>query len=129
MATVADTSLTAPERELLEAFVEELREVRPRAVWLYGSRARGEPPQHEESDVDLLVIVEDASWEGAWPVHQALERAAKRVGHRDLTPWFSVHVHDPAWLRGRREIRSFFMAEVDRDKVVLYEDPGEPSLG
>jgi hypothetical protein len=38
----------------------------------------------------------------------------------DALPWyFSVHVHTPAWLAQRCEIRSFFLAEVDRDKVVL----------
>jgi hypothetical protein len=40
-----------------------------------------------------------------------------------LTWSFSVHVHvhDQSWLAQRREIRSFFIAEVDRDKVVLDE--------
>jgi hypothetical protein len=32
---------------------------------------------------------------------------------------FSVAVHDSQWLRGRREIESFFIGEVDRDKLVL----------
>jgi len=32
---------------------------------------------------------------------------------------FSIHVHDQAWLAQRREIRSFFVAELDRDKIVL----------
>jgi hypothetical protein len=34
--------------------------------------------------------------------------------------WYSFSVRTPEWLRGRREIRSFFIAEVDRDKLVLY---------
>jgi len=37
--------------------------------------------------------------------------------------FFSVQVHDPAWLEQRREIRSFFIQEVDRDKVVLAGSP------
>jgi len=36
-----------------------------------------------------------------------------------LTWSFSVHVHTPAWLAQRREIRSFFISELDRDKVTL----------
>jgi len=32
------------------------------------------------------------------------------------------YVHTPEWLDGRRAIRSFFIAEVDRDKVVLHGD-------
>jgi predicted nucleotidyltransferase len=31
----------------------------------------------------------------------------------------SVHVFDPEWLKGRRKIESFFIQEVDRDKVIL----------
>jgi hypothetical protein len=32
---------------------------------------------------------------------------------------YSVHVHNPEWLQRRREIESFFIQEVDRDKIVL----------
>jgi hypothetical protein len=48
-----------------------------------------------------------------------LDDAASELGLDALTWAFSVHVHTPAWLAQRREIRSFFIAEVDRDKVVL----------
>ena len=30
---------------------------------------------------------------------------------------------DPEWVEGRRSIRSFFMQEVDRDKIVLVGEP------
>lgn len=33
--------------------------------------------------------------------------------------YFSVKVQDPEWLRGRRQVESFFIGEVDRDKIVL----------
>lgn len=33
--------------------------------------------------------------------------------------WYSVFVFDPEWLRARREIKSFFIQNVDRDKLVL----------
>ena len=36
---------------------------------------------------------------------------------------FSTIVWDPDRLRRRREIRSFFAQEVDRDKVVIYGEP------
>lgn len=45
------------------------------------------------------------------------ETAALAEDESPLT--YSVHVHDEKWLRGRREIESFFIGEVDRDKVVL----------
>ncbi len=36
--------------------------------------------------------------------------------------WFSVHV-TPRWLIERRAIKSFFMAELDRDKVLVQGSP------
>ena len=35
---------------------------------------------------------------------------------------FSPHVYTPERIARRREIRSFFIQEVDRDKIVLYGD-------
>ncbi len=121
MTALAETSLSADERALVERFVEELRarlDGRLHAVWLFGSRARGERPS-AESDVDVLVLVDDASWDGRMLVRAMLDDAARELGLDALTWSFSVHVHTPEWLVQRREIRSFFIAEVDRDKVVL----------
>lgn len=121
MTTLAETSLSADERALVERFVEELRarlKDELHAIWLFGSRARGEQPSNE-SDVDMLVLVDDASWDGRMLVRGMLDDAARELDLDALTWSFSVHVHTPAWLAQRREIRSFFIAEVDRDKVVL----------
>jgi predicted nucleotidyltransferase len=121
MTVLAETSLAADERALIERFVRELR-LRLRgelhAVWLFGSRARGES-RSQESDVDVLVLVEDASWDGRMRVRRMLDYAAHDLGVEALTWSFSVHVHTPGWLAQRREIKSFFIAELDRDKVVL----------
>jgi len=128
--TLADTSLSGDERRLLEAFAAELRRRlggELRAVWLYGSRARGEPPAHEDSDVDVLVLLEDRDRTPRQVVWDVLFEQADQLGLGPLTPWFSLHVHDVAWLAGRREIRAFFIQEVDRDKVEVIQ--GEPSLG
>ncbi|MDX6651873.1 MAG: hypothetical protein QOJ38_654 [Solirubrobacterales bacterium] len=122
MLTLATTSLREVERERLETFVELLkRDLGDRllAVWLYGSRARGEAPGGEDSDVDLLVLTEDAS------------RDRKRVGDlawqagdgsRRGTVELSPTVGDLDWLAERRSIEAFFIKEVDRDKVVLFGD-------
>jgi predicted nucleotidyltransferase len=121
MTALAETSLSADEQALIERFVEELRvrlAGRLHAVWLFGSRARGEQPS-AESDVDVLVLVDDASWDGRMLVRSMLDDAARELELDALTWSFSVHVHTQAWLAQRREIRSFFIAEVDRDKVVL----------
>lgn len=121
MAALTQTSLSADERALIERFVDELHvrlDGRVHAIWLFGSRARGESPT-TESDVDVLVLVDDASWDGRMRVRSMLDDAARELGLDALTWSFSIHVHTPAWLAQRRQIRSFFIAEVDRDKVVL----------
>lgn len=87
------------------------------AVWLYGSRARGERP-HPESDVDLLVIAEGNHERSRDAALDLSAQAAEAEGESPFT--FSVHTYSPERLRGRREIESFFIQEVDRDKVVLY---------
>lgn len=119
MATLSDASLSADERLLLERFASNLRsnernEVE--SIWLFGSRARGGPPS-EDSDVDLLVLVADDSWDAKARIHDALQQTARALDLQALTWSFSVHIHTPEWLAQRREIGSFFIAEVDRDKV------------
>ena len=120
MPTLAQTSLSTDERTLLTRFTAELysRELEPDAVWLFGSRARAEQPA-KDSDVDVLVLLEDASWASKMKVHAALQSAARELDLEALTFSFSVHVNTTAWLAQRREIHSFFVAEVDRDKIVL----------
>lgn len=121
MPTFAQASLNTDERALLTRFAVELsreEKMEPHAVWLFGSRARGEQPG-EYSDVDVLVLVEDASWDGKMRVHAALQAAARALGLQALTLSFSIHINTPTWLQQRREIHSFFIAEVDRDKIVL----------
>lgn len=97
------------------------------AVWLFGSRARGEVDLAEtdpdrRSDIDLMAVVSpgiDArrvSWELAPP----LEEIADEEG--DSPVWYSVLVYDGEHLRRRRRIHSFFLQEVDRDKIVLLGD-------
>jgi predicted nucleotidyltransferase len=122
VSTLADAALTADERALLERFGRELEQSLGdslHAVWLFGSRARGEAPLREDSDVDVLVLADDASWDGKRVVHKALDAAARELG-LDAVGWsFSIHVNTPEWLAERRALRSFFVAEVDRDKLVV----------
>jgi predicted nucleotidyltransferase len=122
--SLASAHLTGDQRRLLERFVYELGELMGdelAAVWLFGSRARGETAG-EDSDIDLLVLAADASWDGKERIHAVLGRVAAELDLSAITWDLSIHVHTPEWLRGRREIRSFFIAEVDRDKVVLHGD-------
>ena len=93
---------------------------RLRSVWLYGSRARGEPPG-PESDIDVLAIADREEEDDALAAILLVDEAARQL---DLPrPIVSIRVRDPRWLEGRRQIDSFFIREVDRDKVVLYGEP------
>jgi uncharacterized protein len=115
---LAAAQLSGGERRTIERFAARLRDELGsdlRALWLYGSRARGEA--HADSDVDLLVIADGGRDRYRRIVGDLGEAAALAEGESPFS--FSVHIHDPQWLRGRREIDSFFIQEVDRDKIVL----------
>ena len=121
MKQLSQARLSVGERALLERFALELRSQQngaSKAVWLFGSRARKEDTG-ESSDVDVLVLTEDASWENKMRIHAALQTAAHALGLEALTWSFSIHVNTPTWLEQRRRVHSFFVAEVDRDKIPL----------
>lgn len=133
MATRLDSALdgaalSGGERRIVERIIFRLREELDddlRAVWLYGSRARGEADPSEtdpdrRSDVDLMAIVDPArdAAEVSWEFAPLLEAVADAEG--DSPVYYSLRIYDAARLRERRRIRSFFFQEVDRDKLVLY---------
>ncbi|HEY4620712.1 MAG TPA: nucleotidyltransferase domain-containing protein [Gaiellaceae bacterium] len=123
MTALAEASLTLKERQVLDLLVPELRNVfgpRLRSVWLYGSRARGETP-HAESDVDLLVVLDRRSMDEDHRVYDVVWNSAEEVGASPV--FFSTLVYDVDRIAQRREIESFFIQEVDRDKIVLYGEP------
>jgi predicted nucleotidyltransferase len=122
VATFAGASLTVEERAMLERFAALLRErlgAELRSVWLHGSRARGEAPADGDSDVDLLVLVDDASWEGKERLQRALDDAARALGLEAVSWSFSVHIETWRWLAGRW---------ARGDQVVLYRR-GRPRQG
>jgi predicted nucleotidyltransferase len=91
-----------------------------RSVWLYGSRARGEPAG-EDSDVDLLVVSTRGEPDDDLRVIKLAVDAALAEGANPAR--YSIKLYDPELVEQRRKIRSFFMQEVDRDKVVLAGEP------
>jgi predicted nucleotidyltransferase len=126
----ADVSLTDSERRVVERLLGWLRaEIGDDllAAWLFGSRARGEADLGEtdpdrRSDVDLFVVVRpdiEAS-RLKWDLAPRLEEIADEEGESPV--WFSVLIYDSDLVRERRQIRSFFLQEVDRDKIVLVGD-------
>jgi predicted nucleotidyltransferase len=117
---MARASLAPAERRVVERLVDLLREELGsdlHAIWLYGSRARGETP-HAESDIDLMVIADGGDRRYGMKSIELVNEVARAEGVSPV--WYSVFIADPEWLHGRREIRSFFIAEVDRDKIVLH---------
>ena len=110
--------LTESERRVVERFASRLDNELSgdlRGLWLYGSRARG--TAHAESDVDLLVIADGGRDRYGRTAGDLSEEAAIAEGESPFN--YSVHIHDPEWLQSRRAIESFFIQEVDRDKIVL----------
>ncbi len=119
MSTLATAALDVAERRTLDRLVELIRDEfgeRLEAVWLYGSRARGE--RHEESDVDVMVVVGERSDEDSRRAHRLARRATETEG--TWSTLLSVRVRDREWIEDRRAIGSFFLQEVDRDRIVLY---------
>jgi predicted nucleotidyltransferase len=135
-SALEDATLAQPERRVVERLLERLRRQFGGdllAVWLYGSRARGEADPTESdpdrrSDVDLLAIVDPSRdiREAGWWALPMVEEEADAVG--DSPVYYSLRVFDTEWLRQRRAVRSFFVQEVDRDKLVLYGDALEEPL-
>jgi predicted nucleotidyltransferase len=124
---LSTAALNGTERRVVERILERLRSKIGSdllAVWLYGSRARGEADPTEtdpdlRSDVDLLAIVDssrDVAELGLWALPMVEEEGD---AEGDSPVYYSLRVFDTEWLRGRRQIRSFFIQEVDRDKLVL----------
>lgn len=123
VTTLEQTSLSDPERDALDAVVRALEAElgdQLAAIWLYGSRARGELPG-KDSDIDLMVVARGGRREHWRRVWEVIETVAPDHGGDPIS--FSPHVVDPAWVAGRREIESFFIQEVDRDKLVLWGSP------
>jgi predicted nucleotidyltransferase len=133
---LGEAALAVGERRVVERLVGRLSQELGddlRAVWLYGSRARGEADPGESdpdrrSDVDLLAIVDPSRdvRKANWWALPMVEEEADAAG--DSPVYYSLRVFDTEWLRERREIRSFFIQEVDRDKLIVYGDALEGPL-
>jgi predicted nucleotidyltransferase len=123
VTSLAEATLSAVERRVLGRLVRLLEAdlgTDLRSVWLFGSRARGEEPA-PESDVDVIVVSTRASLDDHFRVTKLVHEAAEAEGANPA--FFAVKLFDPERIAERRAIRSFFMQEVDRDKVVLAGDP------
>lgn len=124
---LSTAALNGTERRAITRIVDFLQEELGEdllALWLYGSRARGEADPAEadpdrRSDIDMIAIVapgRDAG-EASWELRPRWEALVAAEG--DSPPYYSLRFYDAAFRRDRRRIRDFFFAEVDRDKIVL----------
>jgi predicted nucleotidyltransferase len=113
---LAETARDERERERLVAELVRVYGDQLDAVWLYGSRARGERT-YDESDIDVLVVtrgqVDDK------PVIPAVRRVLDQLGN----PRIDARQRSQASVEDRRAIDSFFVRDVDRDKVLLHGRP------
>jgi predicted nucleotidyltransferase len=121
MGNLAEAALSVEERRVIERWIERLRkEVDLESVWLFGSRARGRP-KGRESDVDLLVITRGDPERDRQRVWALIDESARELGADPAV--YVPHTWDRAWLANRREIKSFFVQELDQDRIVLYGEP------
>lgn len=121
MPTLEGASLQPIERLVLERLVEAVRARygdRLHAVWLFGSRARGEPPG-AHSDIDLILLLDDPTYDDQKEVVGLAFDAAETLGYPPT--YLSPIVRRTGWPAERRAIRDFFIADVDRDRIALYE--------
>ena len=95
---------------VVEQIVEQFS---PQQILLFGSQAYGQPT--EESDVDLLVIMETEES----PLHAAA-RISAAIEHP--IP-LDIIVRTPETFAAQLSDRSFFESRVQRDGISLYEAP------
>lgn len=116
---LSDAALDGAERATLERFLDLAAKdlgADLHGIWLFGSRARGEAPG-PDSDIDLLVVAEGGDRRHGRRMIELVFQAAADAGGDPIA--LSVHTFDPQRVEQRRQIRSFFIQEVDRDKIVL----------
>jgi hypothetical protein len=127
--SLATASLDAAERRALQRFVGLLRERFAEdldAVWLYGPRVRGAPPQ-EEPELQLLVLLRRSSRSDRVTALELLWQAA--LAERAGETYFSIRISDRASPERRRAIDEFLAREVEPDGIILFVRSGPASGG
>jgi predicted nucleotidyltransferase len=121
MRSLAEASLSPDEHAVLEGFVRRIDADfgdRVQAVWLFGSRARGEETR-PLSDVDVLVIADRGGFVHSAPYYDALHDTARQLQLDEIAWSFSIHVHDARWLQRRQDAGAPFLEEIERDRIEL----------
>ncbi len=116
------TQLKPQERAALAEYLDRLRARfadRVLRVILYGSRARGEGDA--ESDLDVLVVVDDGDWKFQDEV--ALESFEPSLKYSAL---ISPHIWDRAHYSKQKKSRLLFYRNLEKDGIELWTKPQRP---
>ncbi|MDP3997500.1 MAG: nucleotidyltransferase domain-containing protein [bacterium] len=106
--------LTEKEKEALKMFKQRLQEKLPdrvRELKLFGSKARGEATKH--SDVDVLVVMEDVSWEARLKATHVANEVFRETG---VLP---TKKFTPRQMEKMRRQRAVFWQFIKKDMVPL----------
>jgi hypothetical protein len=127
--SLATASLDVAERRALRQFVGLLRKRFAEdldAVWLYGPRVGGEPPQGE-SELQLLVLLRRSSRSDRVTALELLWHAA--LAERASESYFSIRIADRASPERRRAMDEFLAREVEPDGIALFARTRPPPGG
>jgi len=116
---LGEAVLDGSERALVARFVELATDelgADLHGIWLFGSRARDEAVR-PDSDVDVLVVAKGGDERYGRRMIELVFQSADETGGDPVA--LAVHTYSPERVSQRRQIRSFFIQEVDRDKIVL----------
>jgi predicted nucleotidyltransferase len=103
----------APEREVLARCLEAMNRVMPlRAVYLFGSHARGDA--RPDSDVDLCIVAE-----GAGKQLEAAQQFCRAIRPIRPKPSFTLVPITPERLAEKQRIQDHFFATVLNEGVCL----------
>jgi len=106
----------APQREVLARCLEAMNRVMPlRAVYLFGSHARGDA--RPDSDVDLCIVADGA--EAQLKASQSFRRGMRPVPDK---PSFTLVPITPGRLEEKKSIGDFFFETILREGVLLASE-------
>lgn len=107
--------LTKTEKEALASFRNKVTTALPNqieAINLFGSKARGEANKH--SDVDVLLVMKDTSWDNSIRVSDAVMDVLLETG-----VVLSVKKFTPGQMETMKQHRSMFWQSVEPDLIPL----------
>jgi predicted nucleotidyltransferase len=116
--------LTSNEEEAIMAVVAKFSETFGEnlvEVYLFGSKARGD--FHADSDIDLLVILEQIDAESRWQV-----RATAANFSLDYDVLFNTHLYDKARWDKIVQYEDTLWREVERDGISLNSLTAQPAM-